>query len=141
MAMQVERNDRVLLYALATGELYAIADVYLVQSRQFQTRGHGTFLLSTGAMVGGGRLKAVKPTLTELVAAETAIADRLNAKIAAEDAAKQAAYDTLPEEVKLARKLQFFCSASNADKTISRMPIEVLRAAVAWIEENKLECE
>lgn len=53
---------------------------------------------------------------------------------------RQAEYDALPEEIKLARKLEWFCSVSG-EKVIARIPINLLRQVVQWIQENNYECE
>jgi len=140
MPMQVERGDLVIIKRMDTGEITAVAKVYLVQSRRFQTRGYGSFLLSTGNAVNGGRTKAVKGTPQEIKEAEELLERRDEEAERAEEAKKQAEYDALSEEIKLARRLKFFVEC-HSEKTIAKMPIETLRAAVEWAKAGGFDVE
>lgn len=140
MPMHVERGDRVIIKRMGTGEIIAVAKVYSVQSRQFQTEGYGSFLLSNGNAVNSGWLKAIKGTPQEIKDAEQLLERRDEEAERAEEARKKAEYEALPEEIKLARHLKFFVEC-HSEKTVAKLPIETLRAAVGWAKAGGFETE
>ncbi len=143
----VKYGDQLLINK--NGEFYAIADVVESTANQVVTRQFGKFSAKHGSGLPLNRspYKAFLPTEIELVSfkeikkkMEEEEVRRAEEEDKKEEERKKAEYDALPEEIKLARKLQFFCDV-NKHTTVAKMPIETLRAAVKWIEENKLECE
>lgn len=141
----VTTGEKVLVYApVAFGaemcRLVAVAEVIGVDRRQCRIRNYGAFSLSTGNQFGGGEKFFRRAGAEELAKSQAKLDAEAEESERKSEAEKKAAYDALPEEVRLARKLEFFCNV-NSEKTIARMPLDVLRAAVAWVEENNLERE
>ncbi len=65
------------------------------------------------------------------IAAETARLERER------KAAAQAAYDALPESVKMAREICFFCDTRTEVSELAEAPLEVLKPLYQWIKERK----
>lgn len=136
----VMKGEMVLVYD-ESHQLDDIAEVYHLTKRSADLRGYGTFAIGSGAMTRGNKTYfATRASAEAITVAEAKIAKRDADREIAEEAARQAAYDALPEEFKLARKLEFFCNCHDS-KTIAKMPIDTLRAAVQWIEISKFDCE
>ncbi len=70
---------------------------------------------------------------------EREIADR-DARYAAEEAKSRAAYEALPESIKLARSLKWLCDCESEAK-ISGAPIEAMRSIIEWAKANNLTTE
>lgn len=140
----VSPGETVLVYrrtnASGSARLYTTARIGTKGKRQFSVSGYGEFSLATGERPGGrGSTAEVgyfvrRATAEELAAAEKQLRDDDQREQAEEEAARRAAYDALPEGVKLARKLEFFASCSKAETIAEVIPLETLRAAVAAIE-------
>lgn len=65
---------------------------------------------------------------------------RLKQKDEEDQRRNQAEYDALPEEIKLARKLQWFCEM-NRTETVAQAPIAAIRSIVEWAIANGKEVE
>ena len=81
-----------------------------------------------------GEAKDLKDQIEEAETRRLEEQDRLQQEKA------QAEYDALPENIKLARKLRWFCEC-NREETISQAPIEHIRGIVEWAIANNKEVE
>lgn len=100
---------------------------------------HGTrYNRTTGIAYGPQRDKfRARPATSEQIAAwEEANREDAEQRSAKKEARLKAEYEALPEAVKLARTLASFCDF-NRESVVAEMPIDLLRAAVAWINERK----
>lgn len=59
------------------------------------------------------------------------------ARYAADEAKGRAAYEALPESIKLARSLKWLCDCESEAK-IAKAPIDAMRAIVVWAKESNL---
>jgi hypothetical protein len=86
------------------------------------------FSALTGEEIGGTRrLVAVTPERWDEL--ERLHAALVLARQEEEQQRSRAAYDALPEGVKLARTLRYFCDGAS-DEQLGAMPLDILRAAV-----------
>lgn len=141
---EMQKNDPVLYYRYVEdgrSELCGVGEAIRVLKTKCNVHPWGEFKLSTGERTDGTRGFIHRPTQEELFNAKQEMKRKAEEKETADEARREAEYDALPEAVKLARKLEFCCSVNNVERTIARMPIELLRAVVAWIEAEKLECD
>lgn len=108
--------------------------------------GGGCYSRSTGNGRGDYckqfRLDSVTEEESKRIANEIQELDRAERELRweAEQRDAKAAYDALPEVVKLARALCWMCDC-NSEKAISEAPVEHLRGIVAWAQENGLTTE
>jgi hypothetical protein len=68
-----------------------------------------------------------------LAAAEKELERRQAEKEEQERLARQAAYDALPEGIKLARAIEWWVN-SNGEKKLAEAPLELLRGLAKWME-------
>ena len=104
----------------------------------------GSYSLKTGAMVGENGLTAVAISEQEAVQMRQEVEDRhqreADEREAQRDREARAAYDALPESVKLSRSMKWLCDCES-EQTIAGAPIEHLRGIIAWAKERGLTTE
>lgn len=83
----------------------------------------------------GGQLTFEVATEAQAASAVKVLEDERERRRIHENLAHQAAYDALPESVKLARKLRWLCDVTSEGK-VAGMPIETLRSAVDFLESH-----
>jgi len=97
--------------------------------------GRITYSRKTGQQIGGDR-RIEFPTREELAAAYEEIRLAREAAEQAKRAAEQAAYDALPESVKLIRQIQGFLNSWTEKRLVELIPLDALRAFAAAIPEK-----
>lgn len=132
------KGDRLLIYR--DDRLKDVASVIHETPTQLRVKSRRilatTFSRRTGNGIGSAKVFSLRlATDAEIAAAEKELEAQRLEKEESEQRARQAAYDALPESVKLARSLMFYCDI-NTEKKLSEMPLGTLRAAVQWIEEH-----
>jgi hypothetical protein len=150
----MEIGDYVAVYAsqnqgekiVATATIVEVTSrIYRVKVRKPYThRWSGAYLRSSLMMRGSSAYRIVSISPERAVQLDKEIEEReeaeRNKRYADEQKERQAAYDALPENVKFARKLRWFCEM-NREETIAQAPLEAIRAIVEWAIANNKEVD
>jgi hypothetical protein len=131
----VNKGDRVLVSG-PSGGLVAIGRCVGLTKTLVRLQGPmigGDYLISTGKKRGDDQVSARPATPEELAAAEKELERRQAEKEEQERLARQAAYDALPEGIKLARAIEWWVN-SNGEKKLAEAPLELLRGLAKWME-------
>jgi hypothetical protein len=138
MLADLKEGDMVTIHD-HNGRLVRTAKVSEIMKKTVRT-GHGNPLFSilTGKRIGGTTEFARPATAEQIAAAKQELAAREQQRLARLDAEQKAAYDALPEAVKLARTLGWLFDC-NRDEKWETAPVEAMRALIQWAEANKLE--
>lgn len=137
----IKKGDEVSIHdtRIGDGEPVCIYKVSKALAKQIRAGG-SNYLRSTGMQVGDNRFQARPLTPEKKAEIEASIEERLERADAERKAKAQAAYDALPEAIKLARKLRYVCDM-NSEADIAAAPIEHLRALVEWFAQQGKETE
>ena len=134
--LEAARGERVIKRS-EQGELLGIYIVVDVNSKRVTVRAEDKKLpvqysTTTGKRIGSSE-RIERATPQEIAAArETMEAERLE-RLERVEAEVRQEYESLPEGIKLARRLIGFTD-SNHEEEVAEMPLELLRRFVAWIE-------
>ncbi len=117
---------RKLIVRDSKGKLVKVATVMRATATRYATKGGKAYLIKTGKEVGGSNIATLVTSEADLVAAEAELDRLLEEAEQRRDAEAKAAYDALPEAIKLARKIRWFCD-SESEEAVSFLPLDVLR--------------